>query len=43
MERLARASGAPLEEVAHALLDPARSNRSFAAAVRTLERLRAAL
>lgn len=43
MERLAHASGASLAEVAHALLGTARAPRSFAAAVRTLERLRAAL
>jgi hypothetical protein len=43
MERIARASDLSLEQVAHALLDVARAPRSFIAAVRSLERIRASL
>jgi hypothetical protein len=43
LERLAHASGLSLDEVAHALLDAARAPRSFSSAVRSLERIRAAL
>lgn len=42
-ERIAQASGLTPEQVTHALYDEARSPRNFTAAVRALERLRAAL
>jgi len=42
-ERLAHASGLSLEEVAHALQGAARAPRAFSSAVRSLERIRAAL
>ncbi|HEU4430818.1 MAG TPA: hypothetical protein VFT98_18805, partial [Myxococcota bacterium] len=43
MERLAQASGLSLEQVAHALLGAPSGARGFVAAVRALERVRAAL
>jgi hypothetical protein len=43
VERLAHASGLSLDEVTHALFDAARAPRSFSSAVRSLERIRAAL
>jgi hypothetical protein len=43
MERLAHASALSLDEVAHALQGAARAARSFSTAVRSLERIRAAL
>jgi hypothetical protein len=43
MERLAHASGLSFDQVAHGLIERASGPRSFSAAVRALERMRAAL